>query len=86
MVFSVASFAQTKKGTKNPPRKTATVPVKPVEVAPKPKKPIKFKQDGFVFTKDTVVVIVEPVPYAEIRREDAIYTKRVWREVDFRDQ
>ena len=86
IAFSVASFAQAKKGTRNAPKKTAAAPAKPVEAAPIAKKPIKFKQDGFVFTKDTAVVIVEPVPYAEIRREDAIYTKRVWREVDFRDQ
>jgi gliding motility associated protien GldN len=50
----------------------------------KPKKARKFKQDGFVFAKDTIVA--EPVPYPEIRREDAIVTMRVWREIDFRDK
>ncbi len=89
MFLSVAVFAQVKKKA-TPVKKAATTPAKATQAATpvqeKPKKPRKFKQDGFVFTKDTVAVVVEPIPYAEIRREDAIYTKRVWREVDFRDQ
>lgn len=86
VIFSVSVFAQVKKNTGN--KKAVATSAKP-EVAPptpKAKKPIKFKQDGFVFTRDTAVVLVEPVPLAEINREDAIYTKRIWREVDFRDQ
>ena len=42
------------------------------------------KQDGFIYREvseaDTVV------PYAEVRREDVAYTKRVWREIDLRDR
>lgn len=51
---------------------------------PDPVKPKKFKQDGYIYAKDTVVV--EPIPYPEIKREDVIYAKRIWREIDFRDQ
>ncbi len=89
MIFMAGVFAQVKKKA-TPVKKAVTTPAKSTQVAPpvpeKPKKPRKYKQDGFVFTKDTVAVVAEPIPYAEIRREDAIYTKRVWREVDFRDQ
>lgn len=87
MLFAVLSFAQAKKRTKKPPaRKPATAVAAPIEVTPEiKKKPIKFKQDGFVFAKDTVVVVEAPVALAEIRREDAVYTRRIWREVDFRD-
>ncbi len=89
MIFTASVFAQVKKKT-TPVKKAVTTPVKATqEVTPVPekaKKPRKFKQDGFVFTKDTVSTVVEPVPYAEIKREDAIYTKRVWRELDFRDK
>lgn len=42
------------------------------------------KQDGFIYREvseaDTVV------PYAEVRKEDVAYTKRVWREIDLRDR
>jgi gliding motility associated protien GldN len=87
--ISSLAFAQTKKKTKQPTKATTqTTTTKPVAstpaAAPKPKKPLKYKQDGFVFAKDTVVV--EPTPYPVIKREDVLYTKRVWREVDFRDR
>lgn len=92
-VFSFATAqAQTKK--KAAPKKAAST-AKPVEqavvkettpVVTVPKKPAKFKQDGFVFAKDTVAVVVEPIAYPVIKREDVVYAKRVWREVDFRDR
>ncbi len=97
MILSVGVFAQARRNNttnrNTPTKKATTTPVKTAETAvatppaqEKPKKARKFKQDGFVFVKDTVAVVVEPVPYAEIKREDAIYTKRIWREIDFRDK
>jgi gliding motility associated protien GldN len=56
------------------------------QAAPKPVKPKKFKQDGYVFAKDTVSVLVEPIPLPVINKEDVVFTKRVWREIDFRDK
>ncbi len=90
--FSLGSFAQVKKKTTAAkPKPVATNPVTQ-EVAstpaatPKPIKPRKFKQDGYVFDKDTVVVQVEPIPLPVINKEDVVFTKRVWREIDFRDK
>ncbi|WP_199120513.1 gliding motility protein GldN [Pedobacter sp. ASV28] len=92
--LSTVLFAQNKKGTgKNTPAKKPTVtkaktetppPVTPVKEEVKPKKPRKPKQDGYVFAKDTIVA--EPIPYPEIKKEDIVYTKRVWRIIDFRDK
>lgn len=90
--LSVGVFAQAKKKTTTK-KATTTAPVNTVAkeeatpvTAPKPIKQKKFKQDGYVFAKDTVTVLVEPVPMAVINREDVIFTKRVWREIDFRDK
>ncbi len=95
VLSSFGVFAQAKKNTnKKPPVNTPanTKPVANTSATPtatpvqevKPKKARKYKQDGYVFAKDTVVV--EPVPYAKINKEDVLYTKRIWREIDFRDK
>jgi gliding motility associated protien GldN len=57
--------------------KTVTPPTKK---APAKKAP---KVDGFIYREATAVDTV--VPYAEVKPEDVFYTKRVWREIDFRD-
>jgi len=93
VILSVGVFAQARRNNtanrNNPPKKTTTAPAKtetapPVVAQDVPKKPKKFKQDGFVYDRDTVVA--EPVPYAKIAREDAVVAMRVWREIDFRDK
>lgn len=94
VILSVGVFAQARRNNtanRNTQQKNTTTPAKTevatTAAAPKqevPKKPRKFKQDGFVYDRDTVVV--EPVPYAEIKREDAIVAMRIWREIDFRDK
>lgn len=89
VVLSVSVFAQKRNTTKKatPTKTTTTVKTTdaaPVAAAVVPKKPRKFKQDGFVYERDTVVA--EPVPYAKIDREDAVVAMRIWREVDFRDK
>lgn len=57
--------------------KTVTPPTKK---APAKKAP---KVDGFIYREATAVDTV--VPYAEVKPEDVFFTKRVWREIDFRD-
>jgi gliding motility associated protien GldN len=48
---------------------------------PKKKTP---KQDGYIYKTSTEADTV--VPYAKVNREDVVYTKRVWREIDLRDR
>lgn len=58
----------------------AQVPVPAGSPVPKKKAP---KQDGFIYKETTEADTV--VPYAKVSREDVVYTKRVWREIDLRD-
>ena len=59
----------------------------PPVTTPTPKMAVKKKgpkQDGFIYREVTEADTV--VPYAEVRKEDVAYTKRVWREIDLRDR
>lgn len=49
----------------------------------KSKKPKLPKKDGFLYKESVADTIV---PYAPVNEEDVIYTKRVWRMIDFRDK
>lgn len=51
------------------------------KVTPKKKGP---KKDGFIYREESVADTV--VPYAPVNKEDVVYTKRVWREIDLRDR
>ena len=69
ILTNIAVFAQVASKTTTPPKKSN------VKKAP--------KIDGFIYKEATAVDTV--VPYAEVKPEDVFYTKRVWREIDFRD-
>ncbi len=55
----------------------------PVPAGTPPVKKKAPKQDGFIYKETTEADTV--VPYAKVSREDVVYTKRVWREIDLRD-
>ncbi len=55
----------------------------PVPAGTPPIKKKAPKQDGFIYKETTEADTV--VPYAKVSREDVVYTKRVWREIDLRD-
>jgi len=55
----------------------------PVPAGAPPVKKKAPKQDGFIYKETTDADTV--VPYAKVSREDVVYTKRVWREIDLRD-
>lgn len=42
------------------------------------------KKDGFSFREESVADTV--VPYSEVNREDIVYRKRIWRDIDLRDR
>lgn len=73
--LSVFAFAQTP-----PPRQNNTTATPP----PVSKKKITAKKDGYISSE--VVVADTVVPYPVIEEQDRAYVKRVWREIDLRDQ
>lgn len=76
LALGIVSFAQTIKTT-DTVNTTATVMPKK---AKKQKTPPK---DGFSTRVDVDSNVV--VPYADVREEDVLYSKRIWREIDLTD-
>ena len=54
-----------------------------VPASPPVKKKIP-KRDGYAIKQESVADTV--VPYAEVKDEDIVYRKRIWRDIDLRDQ
>jgi gliding motility associated protien GldN len=73
LLVTVLAFAQNGANSAGADDKKTTTPKK--------KTP---KQDGYIFNNVTEADTV--VPYAKVNREDVVYTKRVWREIDLRDR
>lgn len=91
------SWAQTRRRTTTSSRSNttqgnnATTTAPPVATTPPvAKKKFVPKQDGYMFNSDTAITKLDstagkPVELPEIKREDIVYSKRIWRMIDFRD-
>ncbi|RZL47111.1 MAG: gliding motility protein GldN [Pedobacter sp.] len=56
----------------------------PVPITPPVVKKKAPKKDGFSFKEESVADTV--VPYSDVNREDIVYRKRIWRDIDLRDR
>lgn len=87
MILVGSAFAQTK-GKVTPTKKPTTQAPAPQTVAqadttvkkPKKRKPI---QDGFIFTDS--LLSDSATQYPKVEMKDVILTRRIWRDIDFRD-
>lgn len=50
------------------------------------KKPSLRADGAFGFRNDSVLALRTPLPYEHLRWDDALYTERVWRELDLREK
>ena len=75
VLTSAFAFAQNTTATP-PPTTTTDKPVTPKKKTP--------KKDGYIYREENVADTV--VPYSVVNKEDVVYTKRVWREIDLRDR
>ena len=91
-MLCVGLVSAQKKPTKKPvvkPKPTQTTPVSTAVAAADttkavvPKKKRKPVQDGYIF-KDSLYSDT-PAPLAFVELKDVVYTKRIWRDIDFRD-
>ena len=96
-LITIVAFAQkkgkTKKAAKAKPvtRVVSQPPVQPVqqvvvekEEPPKPTNKRKPIQDGYIYVDS--LFSDSTVSYPKIEMKDVVYTKRVWRDIDFRDK
>ncbi len=90
----VAGYAQKRKkkaAAKKPAQTAASTAAAPVDTtqkqqvaSSKPAKPFVRPLDGYY--KKTNIMSAKVTPYANLRESDAVYQKRVWREIDTREK
>lgn len=76
LALSLILFAAHFAFAQNPPTPPAGSTLTPIKK--------KSKRDGFAVKMESVADTV--VPYAEVKDEDIVYRKRIWRDIDLRDK